>query len=311
MNRVYATLAVMASLTASVEAGGLHKEWVAHDATWILHVDVEAAMDSTLGRALLSEESDIHLDFHELEEIEHELGLDLREDLLSVTLYGTETEPDEVAVAIAVMTPEADEAMETLVNHEEVDVRESVVDGRTFHVIHDGGEKCYIHMRQGEEEDERIVLISEHRRAILDALDVIEGEASNMADEEPAGLAGVPRSGSIAFLAATNVGTMPDMHELGQILKLSDAITIDIGERRGKTYAEGAISTADVQTARDIVEVIEGVIALGRVLPQMDPELAPLEELSEAFEVTRDGSRLTLRLQIDSVDLIEVLEEVD
>ena len=133
-----ALLATIIGTSGLATAGPLNKDWVAADAQWVIHVDVAALLDSTIGSFLLEHGEQFALDLDDLDDFKRETGLDPRTDLKSVTLYGSGDEPGEDGVIVAVTNDQVDEAIELLLDNDEVPIRKREMGGRTIYVIGGG-----------------------------------------------------------------------------------------------------------------------------------------------------------------------------
>ena len=120
-NLLIATLTTLV-LTATATASPLKKDRVAADANWLIHVDVERLLNSTIGRFLLEHAEELDIDLDDLDKMKREVGVDPRTDLKGVTLYGTGDEPGEDAIIVAVTTDRVDEAIERLLDHDDVPI---------------------------------------------------------------------------------------------------------------------------------------------------------------------------------------------
>ena len=106
--RALAVAAVIGLGGATATAGSLDLDAVSADATWLVHVDVERFVDSTLGRFVIENSEALDIDVNELREMEEQLAINLWEDVMSVTLYGVGEDDDE-GVVVAVTNHQIDE----------------------------------------------------------------------------------------------------------------------------------------------------------------------------------------------------------
>ena len=84
------TLLVVAAraLVPAAEIAPLERGWVSVEAEWMVHADVEAWNASTIGSFVMEHAEDFDIDLDELDDFQEATGLDPREDLFSVTVYG-------------------------------------------------------------------------------------------------------------------------------------------------------------------------------------------------------------------------------
>ena len=299
-------LIAAAALCHPAAAGRLNHDWVAADVKWLVHVDVEAFTASTFGSTLLASAEQLDIDLDDLDEIERELGLDLRTDLMSITAYGTTGDFEEDAVIIAALNAKADRAMARFKAHEEIDVREIRIDGHRVQVF----EKHYLHLRETDDPDRRILVICSDKHVLADALDVLDGDEPSLSRGRSPFVVSRPKRGSFVFVAARDLDDFPEIEPASEIVRLSEGFAVDLGEKENVVYGQVTISAESEETARLIAEAVTGMIALGRLLGSQEPELKPLLAIAQALEVKADGTQVNVRLQYDSQQLVEQLKAV-
>jgi len=299
-----ATLATIIVSSPVTTAEPLNKDWVAADAQWVIHVDVAALLKSTIGRFVLEHAEQFDLDLDDLDKFKRETGLDPRTDLKSVTLYGTGDEPGEDAVIVAVTNDRVDEAIEALLDNDEVPIRKRKLDGRTIYIIGLGDDRHYLAIeRTGA--NRRIVVLSDDRHILSDALKVIGNDAPSLSMGKSQIPRDDPQEGSLVFLAVGDIEAFGDGDPASQILRMADGFTADIGEIDGVLLARATVSADNPEIAQDITQVIQGMVALGRIMAAGQPELGPIRELADSLSVRTRGSRITLKLRYDVGELME------
>ncbi len=306
---ITATLAMAVVAAPAATAGPLKKDWVAADAQWVIHVDVEGLLDSTIGRFLMDNADAFDIDLDELDDFKQETGLDPRTDLKSVTLYGTGDEPGEDGVLVAVTNDRVDEAIEALLDNEEVPIRKREIDGRTVYVIGDRGDRHYVAIAPAGR-NRRIVVMSEDRGTLIDALDVIADDAPSVSMGRSSLPSGDPQDGSLVFVAVGDIEAFGDDHPASEIIRMSDGFTADIGEIDGELVARATVSAESPEVAENISQVLKGMVALGRLMATQNPDLAPIGDLADSLSVRTRDSRITLKLRYDARDLMEKIAEL-
>ncbi|MHC4218897.1 MAG: hypothetical protein ACYSU7_10640 [Planctomycetota bacterium] len=286
----------------------LEPGWVAADALWLFHVDVGALKGSAIGGFIL--ENPDQFDLSDLDEFEQEVGLSLLNDFMSFTLYGFSDDPEDDGVIIAVTTPRADEAMARLKAHDGLDSVEVRRDGYPMLIVTDGGERHYLHVRPADRPDQRIAMLATSEDALLGAIRVIDGKAPGLAPGRSAILDRGPNAGSIVFVACRG-GELLGMEPGSEILRLSDGITVDIGETGGQSYGEATISANSEENAANINDVLQGMLALGRLIAAEEPQARPLANLCDAVAVTTRGRKISVRISFDAEQLIWILGALD
>jgi hypothetical protein len=287
----------------------LEPGWVAADAMWLIHLDVGAFKNSTIGRFVLEHPEEFDLD--DLDEFEQEVGLHPLTDFMSFTLYGFSDDPETDGVVVAVTSARADEALARLKAHEEVDSAEVNLEGFPVLVLSDGGERHYLHVRPADRRDQRIVVLAESEEVLLRAIKVIDGIAPGLSAGRSSILDGGPNRGSIVFVACGDIEALGGVEPASEILRLSDGVTIDIGEAQGHAYGEATVSATSPENATSIAEVAKGMIALGRLIATEEPQARPLADLANAINVGVHDQKITVRISFDAEQLMWILGALD
>jgi hypothetical protein len=287
----------------------LEPGWVAADALWLLHLDFGALKNSTIGRFVLEHPDEFELD--DLDEFEQEVGLDPLTDFISFTLYGYSDDPESDGVIVAVTTARADEALDRLMAHEEVDAAEIVREGYTIQSLSDGGERMYLHVRPADRRDQRIVVLAGSEEGLVRAVKVIDNRAPGLAVGRSSILDGGPHPGSIVFLACGDLEALGGVEPASEVLRLSDGVTMDVGEVQGQVYGEARVSASSPENAAAIADVVRGMIALGRLIATEEPQARPLMELANAINVAVQDQKITVRISFDAEHLAWILGALD
>lgn len=310
MRTLIAAASILPLITAPAAAGPLRIGWVAAEAKWVAHVDIDAFTSSRFGSALLENADDFDIDLDDLDELQEEIGIDLRTDVMSLTAYGTSGDPED-CVIIAVTNEAADEALERLLDHPDLNVREIEVDGYDLYVIAAHGERHYLHVRDARRRDRRIVVLAGGRHDLVDALKVIDGDAPSISMGKSRLPGTSPMDGSIVFVAAGAMDELDGFEPASDILSLCESVTIDVGEIEGELRAQASASAKSEENAANIKQVVKGMIALGDLIAFDDPDLTPLKLLTEALSVRSTGNRVTIRFRYDVGDLLDKLEVLE
>lgn len=297
-------LAATAMIPATAIAGPLKKDRVAADARWLIHVDVEGLLDSTVGAFLLEHAEQFDIDLDDFDEMKRELGVDPRTDLKSVTLYGSGDEPGEDAIIVAVTNDRVDRALEKLLDNDDVPIRRRALNGKPVYVIGRKGDRHYLSI-QPLGEHRRLVVISDDKEGFRNALDVIAGDSPAISMGRSHIPADDPQDGSLLFLSVGDIEAFDDYNPASQILRMSDGFTADIGEVDGVLTGRASVTAENPEIAGDISTVLNGLVAMGRLMAARQPELAPINELAESLTIRTRGSRISIRISYDARELLE------
>ena len=291
------------------ESRPLEPGWVAADACWLIHVDIGALKNSTIGRFVLEHPEEFDLD--ELDEFEQEVGLHPLTDFMSFTLYGFSDDPEADGVIVAVTSARADEALARLKAIEEIDSVEVKLEGYSVQILTDDGERHYLHVRPADRRDQRIVVLAGSEDVLLRAIKVIDNRAPGLSAGRSSILDGGPNRGSIVFIACGDIEELGGIEPASEILRLSDGVTIDVGEAQGQAYGEATVSATSPESATSIAEVVKGMIALGRLIAAQEPEARPLADLANAIDVGVHDQKITVRISFDAEQLVWILGAID
>ena len=300
--------AALAVCAAAAAAGPVNKSWIAADATWYVHVDSEAAVNSGLGKFVVANRGRLGL---EGMDGLRALGIDPFKDVKGVTIYDTDDNPEH-AVVVASTTA----AIEQLIDMLKTDpaTRTMTVENHSIIAFDDKGKTQYWHVRPGEAPDTRVVFISDDWKIVTDALKVVDGATSSLSRIGPGSpLAGDPASGSIIFIRASelpsNVKNNPDPNAsalLGQV----GGVQLDVGERDGEIYGDAQLFTNSGEAASNMSQVAQGLLALGRMITKDNPDLAPISSVLGATKVEPQDRQLKVSFRYESKKVIEAVESM-
>ncbi len=277
MKRLILSGVLLATAALPAVAGPLRPGWIAADAQWVAHIDVDAIRDSRLGQFIIEHRDDLEINMDEGGLAE--LGIDPVTDFYGITLYGTE-HPEEDGTIIVQMNHKIDGLIEKA-REEADDFEEIKILGRTAYSF-DGGEMhAYVH--RGDS-GKRTVVLAKAREDVSDAIRVIERDLPRMnADDfDPA-----PRDGAIVFVQATKMDWMDDgNNHASQMIKMAEGATFQCGEDDEVTYAQVLINAHDEQV-RNIGDMLNGLLAMGRMMAsQPDSDLAEAGMLLDCLSVS-------------------------
>ncbi|MBX3402460.1 MAG: hypothetical protein KF699_03510 [Phycisphaeraceae bacterium] len=302
---IFAAVAGVAVCGAAA-AGPVNKNWIAANATWYVHVDAEAAVNSTLGQYVVTNRSRLGLDGMDGLRA---LGIDPFKDIKSVTIYDTDDDPEN-AVVVASTTSAVEQLMDML--RADPATRTMTVDGHSLIAFDDKGKTQYWHARSGEAPDARVVFMSDDWRTVTDAVKVASGDRSSLARVGAGSpLAGDPNSGSILFIRAAelprNIRDNPDPNAsalLGQV----GGVQLDVGERGGEVYGDAQFHTASAEDAQNMSQVAQGLLALGRMITKNNADLAPVSGVLAAIRVEPQDRQLKVGIRFAAKQVVEAID---
>jgi hypothetical protein len=289
-------LCIALAAPAAVLAEPLNIRWVPTEARWVVHVDVEAATGSSLGRVAMAHKELWH---SHCAKIKADTGIDPATDIKSLTVYGATGEEAD-AVAIIATTSATDSFLDSL-RAKEATYKQIQSGKHTLDTWQEDGTSRYGFVSKVG--DQRQILVSQNQGKLTAAIDLLEGSAPQAVSPV---LAVAPARGSVLFVSASGVGEAAKHAKAVVVQKMQD-FRLDVGEASGKLYGEMVVSTRNEQDAGDILKMMEGGISLGRMLAQSEPDLAPLVEIAQGIEFTTSGNSLKATISYDSQQAASIL----
>jgi len=315
-------------LTASAAiAGPINPNHVAAEARWLVHVDVQGFVDSAVGKCMLEHHGGEGMEG--IEEIKEALGVDVLHDVFGITLYGTveegemgvDIDEDEVrigaslesqdnAVAVIVMNGAVDEMIERLKQDESyAEVRK---DGIVLHsfIEPESGERHLVYTKQGDKPSERLVVAGHNIETVVHAVSVVNGGAANLTNGDRQ-LTNVtsPHQGSLIFGTATKLDGWGDDNPASQILNKSTQILVDFGENAGEAFAVMAVSANTEKDAENISQILQGLVALGRMVLAEEEDAEQLLHMLGAVKFQSHENNIVALLKMSTDEACEMIKQ--
>jgi len=288
-----------AALSAASLAGPLNKAWVAPDAAWVVHVDMDAMRSSTLGAFITEHRKELELEG--LAEFKSETGIDPLADLKGVTVYGSSPTPGD-CVAIVTATSAVDAAMAKLAEKEKG--LKTITEGSyTLYTWKEHGTERFGYVRPGANPDERLVLAAAEKPRLLEAIKRLE--APGEAPTEGA-LTATPKAGSVLFVSATAMKGLPDA-DASMMLQKMRGLRFDCGESAGEVFAELNVTAGSSEDATNLLQAAQGGMAIARMCAGSDPELKELVKASERVKLSSDEKTVRASVKCPSAELKQLL----
>lgn len=283
---------------------------VGADAAWVVHLDVEAAMRSRLVSEVMKHPELYGTDMEGLGEAREELGLDPTRDLTGITIWGA-TDDATGAVVVVTATSAVDGAIEKL-RQKETKLAATTEDGRTLYTWTEdgeeagGGESFWATVRPGPLPAERIVVVAGTKAQLLGGLDVLDGKAQNIQPRERELLTRSAKPGSIVYAAATRLPRQA-VDGMSRVVKNAQSGALDIGEVGDDLYLDAAVTTKAAEDATNVAQMLQGLVAMGRMMAQGDPEAAPLADLLSNVQVGSQGAEASVHALVRTQKLLDLM----
>jgi hypothetical protein len=288
-------------------AGPLDKRFVGAEATWVIHVDLEAALSSTVGKLMLEDEEALE----GLRELKSEFGIDFRNDVKGVTLWGREAEGED-AVVVVHATAVVDELLEHF--REEAGLEEIEAGGYELLRCSDGGESCYAHVRRTRHGDDRIVFISRSEKDLVRGLEVADGDEASAAGAG-AIIRDEPGEGAFLFVSIPEIATLVPGEALGDVpavFGMIQGVRLEAGERGGELFADAAVTAESSENALMVSQAANGLIAIGKMLAGTgdEPELAEAMKFADKLKIASKDRTVTFSLRCDAGQVREMIAQI-
>ncbi|MFG0330602.1 MAG: hypothetical protein ACF8PN_11975 [Phycisphaerales bacterium] len=297
------------SLAASVAvAEPLNRQWVDANATWLMHIDVEAAKNSSIGRYVLDHAEQLHLNLDGMKSMRECLGVDPIEDVRSITMYGV-GDDDGRTVGLFVLSREVDTVIDRINTEAGTPAEEIEVDGRVFRVWEMPDERIYAYTREMTPGERWLVVAGVRSDQIDQAVDVVDGHALNLDLAPEPVIEANPKAGSVLFGVVSDLRNMAKVRRDSVVAQRADAFQLDMGELSGEAFCRMLIHTESNEDATHIASFMQGLISAGILMSQQDPEKEPLRRLALATRVEADGASLSVSISFPTQEIIDALRD--
>jgi hypothetical protein len=280
----------------AVRAESLNPREIPADAKWAVHLDVKGLLSSRIG-SLILEMANQEEEMKKVHAFGTVFEFDPFEDLYSVTAYGTSYQKEEGAV---LLKGRFDREKITAMMSIEGERREILYLDADITQWSDGHDQFFVcFYRDG------LILLSNSQSLIQGAIEVLKGDADSLADG--GGLRGLRSLPEGTFIAAgaKGFGSILGVEAHATVLQKADEFLAAAGETEGIDFLDVTLSTTSEETASQVHQVLQGIIALGGLMSEQEPELA---RLVKSVRLKLDGRKITLRETQPADELFEWLK---
>jgi hypothetical protein len=315
--------ALVLGIVGPSDAGPLKPQFVAADAQWMAHVNVEAMVNAPLVKHVLDNPERFHIEMDGLEQFTQHTGLDPLKDIRDVTAYGNGDPHDGEALAIVTVAPVVDQTVEKI-KSEAPSYREITANGYTVHSFKDEDhETLFFSVRSiparapapAAAGADRLVLLSHSLDKLIGGLEVLDGKTPSLASAKPADSARpAPGAGSFIFIAANSLSWIERHHDddhdpASALLRNSEQITIDIGEAGPECYINGSLAVGSTEDAANAAKVLQGLVALGKIMSNDEGELSGFGDLFNGIDIESTGNHVKVTVKQSTDRLIQALDQ--
>ncbi len=307
-SRLFVSCAALVSAAGVALAGPIEPRWVAPDATWVVHADFEAMHASQIGKEILDH---IRVEIQEEKDgMESRFVLALINEVKGVTIYGQGDDEDQ-GIIIINATKDLDEAVNALPALSP-HYKKITEQNRTIHSIKDGedaDDEWFIYQRPDTNPDRRVLLMAHTMERLMHGITAMEG--AGVAEPAKPLRDAMPRAGSVVFISASEIPGMDDDDEAARVLKDAQSVRVEMGELSGKAFGSLRLDAGTLQNATDTAQVIQGLIALGRMAAGSDPVLKPMVKLANNIKVGTEGGVISVDFAADAEQVKEALRHIE
>lgn len=284
------------ALVLPLWAAPLQKEHVTSAAKWVLHLDVEGALQTDLGSWLGRElvEPRLAKAKRDLKK-KHDVDFDWRK-IQSITAYGTDfqSNPGESGVLLIRTSLDVPTMLDQVFeNLGAGPLEKKKEEGFTLYTLNEE-----VHGSAGKT---GAFVVSKSRAAVKSALTVLEGKGETLGSAKT--FSGFPAAPEGFFFLglAEGFSSASKLPPQAKVLKNSDGGQLVLGENAGQLFARLSLSTKDGEAAGQIQQVVQGLLALGAM---SQPENKELQKLISATKVGTNGTMVNVSLDLPASNVI-------
>ena len=304
-------------------AGPLSRSWVAPEARWVFHVDMQRLHHSTLLSEMRARGDSFSPVWRLMANFQAETGLDPAADLISLTLYGSDYRQRET-VTLLHTSERLDSALTAMLRElppgVQHDIRE-VDELRVHELRYTSGQRNFFVIRTPTDAPQtRVAVFASSATGAVRAGRILDGSLPSHATEPQPILPIDALEGAMMYLSCVDMERM-DAGGHGPrstFLKHAQEMMIEFREHPGRGVGDGStmqsglravIRTADAGHAADLAELMTGSLAAARLRYQGNPE-SPELAMIRAVRVETEDRIVRLRYRQDSVELVAALADM-
>jgi hypothetical protein len=283
---------------------GLSRSIVSAQANWVAHLDVEKFNQTEIGkmvRAQLQETGDAA----KLEQFKAISSFHPLDDIKGVTLYGRGKEQAN-AVAVFEATFNKDTLL-TLLRYNPTFTEAAYGDHQIRSWIDDKENGNEAKRQYGCFHGDNLVVLGSSLETVKHSLDVLDGKADNARTQRQFGLMRRRATqGAFIVAAADGVGKMAEQWQQTVMLKNTEQSSLIAGETEGKLFVELNLLAVSEQTAQELMQVAQGIIAMLNLAGKDQPHVA---ELASGIKVTAQENLVRVRLDTEAAKVASFIKD--
>lgn len=292
-------LVALISLAAvAAQAGPIPRNQISADANWYLHADIDQFKQTQLGKYVLEQLAKPEAK-EKLDAFKTIFGFDMTTSLHGLTIYGPGNKPEE---GVLLVTADFDADRLTTLAKGAKEYTGTPHGKYTIHSWIDDSKKqrSYGAIANG------VVIFSQKADRVGAVLDVIDGSKPNLNSVPDAAKLGVTEKSAV-LLGAARQANVPGDNPVANMLKNVNSLALSAMENGTQLQTELRLTTGNDESARQIVSINQGLIAL--LAMQSDkPEVV---KLSQALSVAQSNNAVNIALKLPVADTIKMIQDAE
>jgi len=284
---VLIALPLLSCPAAPAPTAGVDRAQVDATAKWVAHFDVEAFRATQLFQEVKAADKEGELDQF-LSEVSEEHGIQVLDDVFSVTAYGTAL-GEEHGVLLVQANAHVEAALAAAQQKHgakalRIRERDCVQWGKGA----EDGFSCLL-PATGER---REIVLTKTQADLQQALEVLDKQRPALDSVPQSDLYAPPAAGTFAFVAVTGVldelvgAHGHDIKQVSAAARLAKGLRIEVGETTGNVYLDLRLRTEKPEDAQRIQKIFDGLLALPGLMHGGDTEAGEvLDRLTQAIKV--------------------------
>ncbi len=345
--RVLAGMAIALGLAVPAGAEPLEPERVADNAKWVLHLDFDALGKTELAAQFREKKLDDPRAQKRLDWVRDRYGIDLREDLHGLTLYGDSYERHQ-GIALLVADFDRQKTLEVLkgapgyrstqyrdytlhtwavrkAQEEDGDDGKCDKDKEAKREKKDSDKKKgHARSKAKDRKDhghserhhaftmtaalhENVVVLASDPERVKKALDVLDDRKGKLAKDSP--LLGKRPDGTVFYGAAVDLADLEKWKGMFDfsVLLQGERVTVAVGEKDGEAFKQVHFVAQSEDVARKLAKVLQGFQAMLQLHAETKPHL---KKIGEGLQWNVEGKAVTVNWKSDANAVIETVEHM-
>ena len=301
----FITLLTFTALSFSAVAGPLQPAHVSENAKWVAHLDAAKFITTELGGYLGRTFMDKKLAKPTRDLEQWGIDFDWR-DVEGITVYGTEfkKKPEDSAVLLIKSSFNFASALEVVIDR----IAEYGGDDRPIQKVQ--SEPYAIYSAKGEvfgaPFGKDLFLICKSKSGLEQARSVLDGKAPSIAGSKSFPGINTTDDGFLVAAIADGFQTVVNLPPQVRGLKNAEGGQISAGQKADKIFVKLSVNTRDTESATQIQQVLQGLLALAALSQEENKDLALLVQGAKVSGVEKT---VTVNLEVPSETVIAKVSE--